>query len=101
MGNGQTQCNGQQHEEDDVDEEAEEALEQNGDYSGAKVQELRHAFINSRNGASTDDADDDAGELAIMSINALTGLNVERSVRWLADAISREYSSRALHAATL
>uniref|UniRef100_A0AC34GU98 Uncharacterized protein n=1 Tax=Panagrolaimus sp. ES5 TaxID=591445 RepID=A0AC34GU98_9BILA len=45
--------------------------------------------------AETRSEDDNCGELAIMSISAIDNLNVEKSIKWLGEAINRRYISEA------
>uniref|UniRef100_A0AC34QFP5 ADP-ribosylation factor-like protein n=1 Tax=Panagrolaimus sp. JU765 TaxID=591449 RepID=A0AC34QFP5_9BILA len=53
--------------------------------------QVRQNLADTRNGISTEDT----AELAIMSISALEGSNVERAVKWLADAITRRYTGES------
>ncbi|KAE9551307.1 hypothetical protein FO519_005487 [Halicephalobus sp. NKZ332] len=56
---------------------------------GPELLRLRQEFAESRNG---DVSTEEAAELAIMSISALQGSNVEKAVKWLAEAVKRRYN---------
>uniref|UniRef100_A0A7E4UNR1 ADP-ribosylation factor-related protein 1 n=1 Tax=Panagrellus redivivus TaxID=6233 RepID=A0A7E4UNR1_PANRE len=55
----------------------------------AALDNLRQELADTRDNESTD------GEFAIMSVSAIEGANVERSIKWLAEAITRQYSAQA------
>lgn len=57
---------------------------------GPELLRLRQEFAESRNGGIS--TTEEAAEMAIMSISALQGSNVEKAVKWLAEAIKRQYN---------